>query len=321
MDYKALCGLSDSDLARRDVAELNLRAANGLPGGRDLDIARCLETVDEWSQLVDSEIRRVWKRRARGDYAEMTGSQFRVLVMATVLQRHLGVRYNPDCMAGEYDATDARDHFIHGILMGRGGTCSSLPILYLAVGRRLGFPLHLVKAKEHLFVRWEGDGDRFNIETTARGFVSHDDQWYHSNPRPLTAQELRSSEYLRNQTPRQELACHIFQRGRCWADSLEFDEAVKAMFFAKDLHDIYRGDWMMLSMEKKMLFRMGNFKSAIPWNELLPTVAPLPRDTEHAWAIRTGAEDLLRIMKVRLAKCDTPATFFAKLAEKEPAYV
>ena len=33
----------------------------------------------------------------------------------------------------------------------------------MAVGRRLGYPLKLVTTKGHLFVRWEGAGERFNI--------------------------------------------------------------------------------------------------------------------------------------------------------------
>lgn len=321
MDYDALCSLSDDELAKRDVAELNLIAASGLPGAVNLDIAASLATIDEWADLVRLAIKRVWKRRARGEYAHLTGNQFRILVMVTVLQRDLGVRYNPSCMTGEYDATDARDHFIHGPLDGHGGTCSSLPILYLAIGRRLRFPLHLVQAKEHLFVRWDGDGERFNVEATSRGYRSLDDLHYRSFPKPLTDREIQERGYLTNKPLRHELACHIFQRGRCWADSLNFPEAVKAMHFAMGLHDMYRGDWVMLSMEKTMLYRMGEFKRSLPWEELIPIVAPLPRNGDEAWAMRAAGEDLLRIMNVRLGKIDSPDSFFEKLSDKEPVHV
>jgi hypothetical protein len=51
--------------------------------------------------------------------------------------------------------------FLHGLLgPERVGTCSSLPVLYVAVGRQLGYPLKLVTAKGHLFVRWEGAESR-----------------------------------------------------------------------------------------------------------------------------------------------------------------
>jgi hypothetical protein len=45
--------------------------------------------------------------------------------------------------------------FLHGLTQGRGGTCLSMPVAYVAVGRRLGYPLKLVTAKGHLFARWE----------------------------------------------------------------------------------------------------------------------------------------------------------------------
>lgn len=64
------------------------------------------------------------------------------------------------------------------LLLGGRGTCSSLPPLYVAIGRRLGYPLKLVKSFAHLFARWDnGAGERFNIECTARQFVSHPDEY------------------------------------------------------------------------------------------------------------------------------------------------
>jgi hypothetical protein len=42
-------------------------------------------------------------------------------------------------------------------------------VLYVAIGRRLGYPLKLVECKGHLFVRWEDAKERFNIEGTSRG--------------------------------------------------------------------------------------------------------------------------------------------------------
>lgn len=299
MDYEALCSLPEHELAKRDVAELNLLAAKGLPGATDLDVGACLATADEWAQLVQLAIARVWNRRTRVEYDDLTENQFRVLVMVTVLQRDLGVHYNPDCMAGEYDATDARDHFIHGPLYGHGGTCSSLPILYLAVGRRLGFPLHLVRAKQHLFVRWQEEGERFNIEATCRGFRETDDDHYRNFPKALTVSDIRERGYLQNLTPRQELALHIFQRGRCWADSLNLAEAVKAMYFAQQLHDIYHGDWVTQTMSHRICSRMRLSDVSAPLETLIDAVTPKPRSPAEAWGIRTAKDDLLRIMTVR----------------------
>ena len=88
---------------------------------------------------------------------------------------------------------DSRNLFIHGVVSGHGGTCTSMPLMYLAVGRRLGYPLRLVLAKAHLFVRWEETGgERFNIEaTTTRGLNTFSDDYYRKWPLEITEDEMR----------------------------------------------------------------------------------------------------------------------------------
>ena len=61
-----------------------------------------------------------------------------------------------------------------------------MPVLYVAIGRRLGYPLYLVQAREHFFVRWEEPGgERFNIEATTLGFTPRDDEHFRHWPRPI----------------------------------------------------------------------------------------------------------------------------------------
>ena len=157
MDYGRWCALSDDELRGHDVAEVNLVAASGLPGAELLDLPALIQKLDDWAAIVDYGIRRMWRRCGRGEYREYTPNQYRILVMVTVLQRNLGVLYRAKCVVGNYDARDSRDNFLHGPLTGHGGNCVALPFLYVAVGRRLGFPLFIAQAKEHLFVRWDGD--------------------------------------------------------------------------------------------------------------------------------------------------------------------
>ena len=68
--------------------------------------------------------------------------------------------------------------FIHGLLAGHGGTCCNMPVLQIAIGRRLGYPLYLRKAHWHYFARWdEPGGESFNVECT-NGFTSPPDECY-----------------------------------------------------------------------------------------------------------------------------------------------
>ena len=147
--------------------------------------------------------------------------------MVTVLQQDFHVRYNPERIQGP-DFRDSRDLFLHGLLGSSfnsqpstlnlpHGTCVSMPVLYVAVGRRLGYPLKLVTTKAHLFARWESpDGkERFNIEATSQGLNCFPDEYYRTWPVPLTEGEVRSGQYLKSLTPAEELAVFLSARGHC----------------------------------------------------------------------------------------------------------
>ena len=85
----------------------------------------------------------------------------------------------------EFPLQDVQDLFLHGLVNGTGGTCVSMPVLYVAVGRRLGYPLKLVTTAEHTFLRWENadSGERFNIEGTCRGYGRETDEHFRAWPR------------------------------------------------------------------------------------------------------------------------------------------
>ena len=156
-------------------------------------------------------------------------AKFRMMALVTVLQRDLGVRYDPACQEGPYCALDPRTLFIHGLLDGQGGTCVTMPVLYIAIGRRLGYPLHLVHAREHFFVRWEEPGgERFNIEATTLGFTPRDDEHFRRWPKPIRDEDVRLGLFLRNLTPQEECAAFLRERGQCWLDHLRTAAALEA---------------------------------------------------------------------------------------------
>ncbi len=65
--------------------------------------------------------------------------------------------------------SDANNVFLAGLNRTRRGSCVSMPLIYMVIGQRLGFPVHLVHVGKHFFVRWQEPGYRLNIETTGRG--------------------------------------------------------------------------------------------------------------------------------------------------------
>lgn len=59
--------------------------------------------------------------------------------------------------------------------------CDTSSFIVLAVAHEMGWPVFAVKAPEHLFVRWEGEGERFNMDYG----MSYDDALYEEGIGPL----------------------------------------------------------------------------------------------------------------------------------------
>src|SRR5262249_4403268 len=137
--------------------------------------------------------------------------------------------------------------FLHGVTGGVGGTCSSLPVAYVAVGRRLGYPLRLVKGVRHLFARWDDPhGERFNIECTSRGFVSHPDEHYRCWPFEASDEAVQKFGLLRSLSEEEENASFLCTRGQClernartceatWAYARAANQAPEDLSYLSDL--------------------------------------------------------------------------------------
>ena len=154
MSYLSWCKRTEQDLASEDIAAVNLAVAQGLPRAQNLDIPALLDRLDHWADAIRQATGKALVRRAtRRDYPGMSSAMFRMFTFVEVLRHKFGVTYNLPFSEGNYDARDSRNHFLHGLLTGHGGTCVTMPILYVALDRRLGYPLKLVLAKSHIFCR------------------------------------------------------------------------------------------------------------------------------------------------------------------------
>ncbi len=230
--------LSSNELAALDIAEVNLECATGLHGSENLDIPAALSRLNEWTDIVRLAAMRHWPRFERNP-AEFENSipYFCMLVMVTVLQRDLGVRYNLDSWERPYDGTDSRLHFIHGILDGYGGSCESMPVLYVAVGRRLGYPLKIVAVQRHLIARWDDPdtGTRFNIESTCQGLRCEPDEYYLKWPEPVPPGSVEEGWMLQSMTATEELALFYKIRGLCFQDWCNYRNMLEMAYHASHL--------------------------------------------------------------------------------------
>ena len=181
-----LAQMPESEIAKIDTARLNLFCAAGLPGTHGIDPDLCIRRLEDWTEYIDQNTKRWWPDYIRSPRkGEESPGKFRMLSMLSLLQTQFGVHYNMPFTEGDYDGRDSRNILLHGLLTGCGGTCVTMPILYIAIGRRLGYPLFLVKTNSHCFARWEEPGiERFNVEGSGDGWAWHDDEYYRTWPEP-----------------------------------------------------------------------------------------------------------------------------------------
>lgn len=240
-----LLALPANELGKVDIARMNLLCATGLPGplpgagaeAEKLDVELALATLDQWAQRVAFETERHRYRVTDPQYAEHyqhSEAYFRAEMLMQVLCQDLGVKYDMETV-GNFSFKDSRVAFIHGMIPTKGqtpadtpgGTCASMPVLVVAIGRRLGYPLKLVTTEGHVFVRWEGTEHsnpdfrgrgRFNIETTS-GFIGYPDEYYKTWPFKLTDEQVRTNGHLLSLSPSEEFAQFLASRGHCAIDN------------------------------------------------------------------------------------------------------
>jgi hypothetical protein len=213
LSLKELLALPDDRLAEVDIATMNLACAEGLPGAEDIDHEAILQTLDAWSagigELTNKHADQFRKEPWVWDYSP---GKFCAYELLAALQLYLGVHYNREQIANP-NMKSSRDQFIHGPVLGTGGTCASLPVVYIAVGRRLGYPLRLAQAKSHYFVRWDDpNGEEFNIEGSGDGYAFYPDDHFREIPFKISDEELERGNYLQSMSPREELSTFLTTR-------------------------------------------------------------------------------------------------------------
>ncbi len=228
--------MSPSELADVDIAEMNLLCAKDLPGSENLEIPKALKIIDYWTDRIDLETKRNRHRfKEHPEEYENSEIYYSMGMIVTVLQQDLDVRYNPaltdsDNLGDEAFLSDVSNEFLNGLLSDkRMGTCASMPVLYVAIGRRLGYPVSLVNAKDHLFVRWQrpGEGAFRDLEATSQGIVFKTDEDYKAW-RKIPDEEIKSGVSLHTLTPEHALAIFMHMRAGALQFHKRLPEAVVA---------------------------------------------------------------------------------------------
>lgn len=242
-----LIEMSDDQIADIGIARVNLACAQGL--GKTPDSPA---VTDEYLSTLERMTTAVWTQTLRNQHrfvenpAEYENSEiyYKVGMLVTVLGQDFKAHYNQtkiqdatlESMIDNSFFDNPADVFLTGLLgNGRQGTCSSMPVLSVAVGRKLGYPLKLVGAKGHLFFRWDDGKERMNFETTHKVSVYSDDH-FKTWPFPINDHEIEMGWYLKNYTPREELAIFLSIRAAVLSNQGRKEAALKTFAAANKLH-------------------------------------------------------------------------------------
>jgi len=152
-----------------------------------------IEAYSKKLDLLAAKARRLAKGRQDPDG--------RIRALNTLLYQVEGFGYDHSTAADE----KIENRFLNGILDTKKGTCVTLPMLYLAVAQRLGYPVYPVAAPDHLFLRYVDDSlKEQNIEATSGGGYASDEtiiRDFH-----ISQHAIQRGAYLRTMTYRQFLA-------------------------------------------------------------------------------------------------------------------
>ena len=285
---KELLALPPEQLENCDIARMNLLCAEGLRGSEDLDVQKKLDTLDGWARHVEDETFRNYHRFLEHpeDYKK-SEAYYRMMMLAMVLQQDFNAHYDPERampqILGKREPNDvffgdSKDVFIHGLLGGeRHGTCSSLPVLYVAVAQRLGYLVNLASAEEHLYLRYEEGTNHLNVDAAGEGFITHSDDEYRKWPHSITDEEIKTYGYLKPMNQREILGAFLTIRAANQTSMKKFDEAAESWEAASRYLPSTPVLQRIVEMAKE---RASDVHKAQRWDELWDAVVtqPIPED-------------------------------------------
>lgn len=124
----------------------------------------------------------------------------RIRSLNTVLFRDEKYRYDLNPFARSVETYN----FLHGILDTKLGTCVTLPMLYITVAQKVGYPIYPVPVPDHYFVRYRHPTFAgANIECTSRGNCYTDASYIERFA--VSKKGLESGAYMRTMTYREYL--------------------------------------------------------------------------------------------------------------------
>ncbi|NDZ14714.1 transglutaminase family protein [Variovorax sp. WS11] len=124
--------------------------------------------------------------------------------------------YRPPLLSGRqpflYNLEDDRSpraKLLPVYLNTRRGNCISMPTLFVILGQKLGIPVALASAPEHLYLKFRGDnGQWYGVEATNGGGWA-DDEWQRKTFPSITPESIANGVYLQPLTRKEAAVATI----------------------------------------------------------------------------------------------------------------
>ena len=164
---------------------------------------------------------------------------------------------------------DEKLFFLHSVLETKKGVCTGLSMLYLSLAERLHLPIYSVAVPGHLFVRYDDNKIRINIETTDKG-TSHSNSYYARH-----FQVSHRKLYLVNLNKKQTIGYLLSNLGLAYRNQGKIDEAMaewkKTISIVPDYPDAHSNLGLVY-------LKQGNLEKAIV--EYKKVISIIPRYAE-----------------------------------------
>ena len=147
IDVSAFPKLSESEI---DISDISLSLAREFYPKLD---------KSKYQQMLSEMVADI-KNKTNG----IKDPSFRIRVVNRYLFKEKGFKYDFD----DPNVENPNNRYLNGILETKKGSCITFPLLYVALGQKLGYPIYPVLAPEHFFVRYSDPSlTQQNIEATS----------------------------------------------------------------------------------------------------------------------------------------------------------
>jgi regulator of sirC expression with transglutaminase-like and TPR domain len=149
-------------------------------------------------------------------------------------------------------ARKSEKYFLNRVLDSKRGNCFSMPVLYVAVAQRLGWPIYPVSVPDHSFVRYVDPVlKEQNIETTSNGGYVPNEQYVKDFM--VSSKGRKSGAYLRTLTYREFLGDLVATNGIRFGQQGQLAKAAAYLQLATQLNPKLVGAWANLVNVNRMI--------------------------------------------------------------------